>query len=1028
MKLTDIFVRRPVLAIVVNLVILLLGLASVNRLNVRQYPKSDVSVITVSTAYVGASADLVRGFVTTPLERAIASADGIDYIESSSSAGVSTISAHLVLNYDPTEALTQVTSKVNQVRNDLPPEAEIPVINITTPDDQRASMYLGFSSDEMAPNEITDYLVRVIQPQLSSIPGVQRADILGARTYAMRVWLMPDKMAALGLSPTDVRTALQANNYLAALGSTKGEMVSIALTANTNLQSVDEFANLVLRQQGDTITRLRDVARVELGAESYDNEVRFDGKDATFMGIWVLPTANALDVIADVRELIPQMRANLPPGLTVDVPYDATAYINDAIEEITGTLLETLGIVIIVIFLFLGSVRSVLIPVMAMPLSLLGAAFMMYVFGFTINLLTLLAIVLSVGIVVDDAIVVLENVERHIRMGKKRIRAAMDAARELVGPVIAMTITLLAVYAPIGFQGGLTGALFREFAFTLAGAVTVSGFVALTLSPMMASRILKEEHAPKGFAAMIDHHFDWLRRTYNSALRWVLRYNFPVVLAALLLTLLFPAFYLFTGKELAPAEDQGVIFGIINGSPSSSLEQSLLYTDKIYDIYDSQPETEHIFQITMPGGGFAGLVTKPWSERERTTQEMLGQINGTLSAIPGVEVFAVTPPPLPGGSNFPVEFVIASTASPQEIRPIAQEILARAMQSGKFMFARTDLHFDRPETEVIIDRDKAAAMGLDMRKVGADLGAALGGNYVNRFSIEGRSYKVIPQITRSQRLTQDQLGDIYVTGPGSSLIPLSSIATLETTAQPRELKRFQQLNAAVIQGAPMPGTTLSDALAFLEEQAAELFPQGRGFRVDYAGESRQLRSEGGAGNMLLLFSLAMIFLVLAAQFESFRSPLIILAGSVPLALTGALLFPFLGFTTINIYSQVGLVTLVGLIAKNGILIVEFANSLQKERKLNKFDAVIEAASIRLRPILMTSAATIFGHMPLIFVTGAGAHARNSIGLVIVTGMFIGSMFTLFVVPSIYLLLGANLNKETAEEREAGPEGALPANA
>ncbi|MDX2112079.1 MAG: efflux RND transporter permease subunit [Verrucomicrobiota bacterium] len=1021
MNITDLFIRRPVLALVVNILLLVAGVASIAKLNVRQYPKSDISVVSVTTVYVGASADLVRGFITTPLERVIASSDGIDYIESTSYAGVSTINAHLRLNYDPNQALTQIISKVNQVKNQLPQGSEEPVVDIESPDSRFASMYLGFYSTELKQNQITDYLSRVVQPRLSSVAGVQRADILGARVFAMRIWLQPEQLAAYNISPAEVYDALAANNYLSAIGAIKGNMTTVNLTANTDLKSPEEFKNLVIREKDGAIIRLRDLANVELGAESYDEDVRFDGQSATFMGVWVLPTANSLDVIQAVRAIIPEIEKGLPSGLKVGIPYDATKYINDSIHEIAQTLMETLLIVVIVIFLFLGSVRSVFIPVVAMPLSLIGAIFLMFVLGFTINLLTLLAIVLAVGLVVDDAIVVLENIERHIRLGKKPIDAALVGARELVGPIIAMSITLATVYIPIGFTGGLTGALFREFAFTLAGAVVISGFVALTLSPMMASRILHAEHNPKGLAEKLNHVFDALKRWYQGVLAGTLKSRPVVYTVYVIVLLLIPGLYLFSPKELAPVEDQGVLFGIIQPAPNASLEQNLGVTDQIFDIYSKTPEVANVFQITGPNFGFSGLVTKPWGERERTTKEILGGIQGQLAMIPGAEVFATVPPPLPGGSNFPIEFVIASTAEPEEIYGIAQQLAMKANESGKFMFAFADLRFDRPETKIVIDRDKAAALGLDMRTISNDLGAALGGGYVNRFSIQGRSYKVIPQVTRSSRLTTDQLKSIYIRGPEGKLISLDTIATLEHSTQPRDLKRFQQLNCATISGSQLPHVSKDEALKFLEEEATKLFPEGRGYRVDYAGESRQLRLEGDSGMAILGLAGILIFLVLAAQFESFRDPFIILLGSVPLALAGSLITTFFGWTSLNIYSQVGLVTLVGLVAKNGILIVEFANQLQREGK-SKLDAVKEAAATRLRPILMTSAATVCGHFPLVLVTGAGAAARNSIGTVLVAGMTIGTLFTLFVVPSIYMLIAYDVNKipESVEDPTLDP--------
>jgi multidrug efflux pump len=1023
MKFTDLFVKRPVLAMVVNLLIVIAGLQAIRSLSVRQYPRSDISVIQVTTVYVGASADLVRGYITTPLERVIASADGIDYMESTSAQGLSTIIVHLKLNYDTNAALTQIQAKVEQVKNDLPPESQVPVIDLETADTQFAAMYIGFSAKDFDENQITDYLTRVVQPKLSAISGVQRAEIQGNRTFAMRIWLKPDQMAARGVSPSDVHDALSKNNYLSALGSTKGSMVSVNLIANTDLRSPDDFRQMIVKQDNGVVVRLGEIADVQLGAENYDQDVRFNGETATFFGIWVLPTANSLEVIKNVRNELPAIQAQLPTGMKLGIPYDSTEYIQDAINEVLHTLTETLIIVIVVIFLFLGSFRSVLIPIVAIPVSLIGAVFLMLIAGFTINLLTLLAIVLSVGLVVDDAIVMVENVERHLQMGKTPFRAAEDAARELVGPIIAMTITLAAVYAPIGIQGGLTGSLFREFAFTLAGAVVVSGIVALTLSPMMGSKLLRAGDSDRGFAGIINRRFEWVRGIYTRLLTGTLNYR-PVVLTLwVMVSVLMVPFYMFSQHELAPNEDQGVVFGVIQSSANATLDQTNLFTEQVYDVYNSIPEHASIFQITNPGGGFGGMVTKPWSQRKKTTDELLVESAAKLSKISGIRVIPLTPPPLPGGGNFPVDFALISAAEPEQISQLAEKIVQKAMASGLFIYADTDVKFDQPQTQVVFDRDKLRSQGVDLSQAGSDLATMLGGNYVNRFSIQGRSYKVIPQVQRIDRLTPDQLSHIYVKGSADKLVPLSTFATLKTTTEPRSLNKFQQLNAVRIQGVIPPNVPLDKALTFLEDQAKQMLPQG--FTVDYAGESRQLRVEGSKFLGTFLLSAILIYLVLAAQFESFRDPFIILAGSVPLAMSGALAFSFLGFTTLNIYSQVGLITLVGLIAKNGILIVEFANHLQ-ETGLTKAKAIIGAASTRLRPILMTTAATVFGHFPLVFAKGPGAGARNSIGIMLVSGMIIGTIFTLFVVPSIYMLVAkthtAFREEEVGNLMHAEPEG------
>jgi multidrug efflux pump len=1011
-----------VLAVVVSLVILIAGLQSIRALSVRQFPRSDIAVVKVSTVYVGANADLVRGFITTPLERVIASADGIDYVESSSAQGLSTITVHLKLNYDTNAALTQIQAKVAQVRNDLPPEAEAPIIEMETADNQFAAMYIGFSSTDLDQNQMTDYLTRVVQPKLSAVSGVQRADILGDRTFAMRIWLKPDRMAAHGISPSELHDALSRNNYLSALGKTKGSMVSVNLVANTDLRTPEEFRQLVVKEEGGVVVRLGEIADVVLGSENYEEEVRFNGEAATFMGIWVLPTANTLDVIRQVREEIPNIEAQLPGGMKVGIPYDSTEYIQDAINEVLRTLSETLIIVIVVIFLFLGSVRALIIPVVAIPISLVGAAFVMLAAGFTINLLTLLAIVLSVGLVVDDAIVMVENVERHLHGGRRPFQAAIEAARELVGPIIAMTITLAAVYTPVAIQGGLTGTLFREFAFTLAAAVVVSGVVALTLSPMMGAKLLRAGDSERGFAGWINRRFDGVRARYTRVLANTLHYRPVVLVLWALVALLIVPFYMFSQRELAPEEDQGVVFSIIQAAANSTVDQTTLFTQQVHDVYRSVPETESIFQITFPTGGFGGMVTRPWSERTKTAQQLLMETMGPLSRIPGIRVIPLTPPALPGGGDFPVDLVIASAAEPQQLREIAEGLVQKAFASGMFIFADADLKFDQPQTEVVFDRDKLRSQGVDLSEAGRDLSTLLGGDYVNRFSIQGRSYKVIPQLKRSERLTPDQLTDVYITGADDKLVPLSTFADLRTTTEPRELKKFQQLNAVRIQGVIPPPVPLDQALTFLEEEARKVLPQG--FTIDYAGESRQLRTEGSRFLGVFLLSAVLIYLVLAAQFESFRDPFIILAGSVPLALSGALLFSFLGLTTLNIYSQVGLITLVGLVAKNGILIVQFANHLQ-ETGMDKLHAVIEASGTRLRPILMTTAATVVGHTPLILATGPGAGARNSIGIMLVSGMIIGTVFTLFVVPSIYVVVARRRAHVVVEEPErTAPVGGL----
>src|SRR5438477_791687 len=1037
---TDLFIKRPVLALVVSFVILIAGLQAMRTINVRQYPRSDIASIKITTVYVGADAELVRGFITTPLERAIAAADGIDYIQSQSSQGSSTITVRLKLNYDANKALSDISSKVDAIRRDLPPESEIPVIEIQSADTQFASCYLSFSSDILQSNEVTDYLVRLVQPRLTAVGGVQKADILGGRYFAMRVWMKPDRMAALNISPSQVRDALARNNFLAAVGNTKGSLLQVNLTANTDLHTADDFKKLVVRQDKGTLVRLGDIADVVLGAEDYNAEVHFSGQKAVFMGIYVLPNANSVDVIKRVRTEMEQIKKELPTGMTGEIAYDATAYISDAIHEVVKTLIDTLLIVMVVIFLFLGSFRSVIVPVVAIPISLIGAMFLMQAFGFTLNLLTLLAIVLSVGLVVDDAIVVVENVERHMREGMSRMNAALVGARELIGPIIAMTITLAAVYTPIALQGGLTGALFREFALTLAGAVFISGVVALTLSPMMSAHLLRSEHVDHGFSGWVNRTFDRFRDWYGSHLDRTLNARPAVYLVwagvSVLALFMFVMIPKFASKELAPTEDQGVIFGVMTAPANATIDDTIRYADAAGKVFQDVPDTRFTFQLTFPDNGFGGMVLKPWGTRKTPTAAYLPVVQQKLGAIPGIQMFPVMTSALPGSDSFPLSFVIASTADQERILVFDNMIHHKSMQAHIFQFGYIDTKIDQPQAQINFDHDKVSALGLDMQQVGADISASIGGNYVNRFNIEGRSYKVIPQIKRVDRLNPEQLKNIYVSGPNNQLIPLSTVASINHKTVARSLNRMQQLNAVAISG--VPARSIDSALKFLEDEARKVLPKG--YVIDYTGESRQLRTEGDKFVPVFVLSIVLIFLVLAAQFNSFRDPFIVLLGSVPLALFGAVIFMFLkmpfgtfftnGWTTsLNIYSQVGLVTLVGLVSRNGILIVQFANEMQR-KGMDKLTAVAQAARIRLRPIMMTSAATVAGHFPLTLVTGAGAAARNSIGLVLVGGMTIGTIFTLFIVPSLYMLLAREHHEKSLmdvgwegerEETDLAPE-------
>jgi len=1053
MKFTDIFINKPVLAIVVSLFILIFGLRAFSELNVRQYPELRNAVVNVTTVYYGADADLIQGFITTPLEREIASAEGIDYLSSTSSAGVSTIQAYIRLDQDPNEALTQIAAKVNKMRGQLPPESEDPVIDLQQ-GQQIAAMYVSFASQTLDNNQITDYLTRVVQPKLVTVQGVQRADILGAGTFAMRVWLKPERMTALKVTASDVAMALQSNNVLSAVGSTKGQMVAIDMTARTDLRNADEFRQLVVREQDGAIVRLGDVADVVLGSENYGTSVRINGEAATFMGIFVSPDANSLDVIRNVRALWDdQIVPQLPEGITATIPYDSTEAIQDAINEVVSTIIEAVIIVIVVIFLFLGSIRSVLIPAVTVPLSLIGALFLMLLMGFTINLLTLLAMVLAIGIVVDDAIIVLENIHRHIEEGMSPYDAAIRGARELAWPVVAMTTTLVAVYLPIGFQGGLTGVLFTEFAFTLAGAVLLSGIIALTLTPMMSSRILKPHtEGGKGkLEAWLDDRFERLRHGYQRRLHGALDTKSVIALFGIIVLVSCAFLYMTAPKEQAPLEDEGFIFSIAQADPSATLDYVERYTEEVTRIVKDVPEVQDYFLFNGGFGGsgggaspmaMAGFVLKPWSERDRSTKQVLDQeLQPKISQVTGLNTFALVPPSLPSaGGDGGGEFIIGGVGELSQLSELADAILARAMDSKRFIFLDKDLKIDKPRIEVEIDRDKAASLGIDMRTLAADMAAMLSGGYTNRFAMQNRSYLVIPQVQRSDRLNASALENYYTRTRDGDLIPLSTLVTLKESTQPQSLKRFQQLNAVSITFAPRPGVSKGEALAILDQAARDVLPQG--YSVDYAGESRQFKQEGSAMLLTLALALVIIFLVLSAQFESFRDALIMLL-TVPMAICGALLalnvlaivsgiLQFQGIEafpgmSINIYTQVGLVTLVGVISKHGILIVEFANKLQIEQGLSKREAIEEATGIRLRPVLMTTAALVFAMIPLLIAKGPGAASRFSMGMVIASGMTIGTMFTLFVLPAFYLFLARD-HAHDRDHEKAGTQGAAPAHA
>ena len=1001
---TDVFIKHPVLALVVNLVIVLVGWRALTSLPVQQYPQIESSSIVITTVYYGASAETVRGFLTTPIERSVAAISGVDHIESSSRAGVSTVTVRLKLDHSTTAGLAEVTARLQQVRSELPPEAEPPSVEVQRADRPYASFYLSFTSSERPAPLVTDWLMRTIQPQLATVPGVQRVTIEGGRQIAMRVWIEPDRLAALNLAPGDVQAALQRNNYLAAVGQTKGDLVQINLLANTDLRSEDEFANLIVAERDGAIVRLRDVARVELGAEEADFIAKYDGTESVYLGVWPLVGSNEIDVAHSLYAEMERLRPTLPPDIDMQMAYDGTVFMQDALKEITKTLIETMLIVGLVVFLFLGSVRTALVPLVAMPVSLMGAAAVMLAFGFSLNLLTILAIVLSVGIVVDDAIVVVENVERHVRLGKSRIDAALAGARELVRPIIAMTITLAAVYTPIGFQGGLTGSLFLEFAVTLAAAVVVSGLVAVTLSPMMSSRFVHPHGREGRLTALVNRGFEVVRRRYARMLDAALEMRWAVFVAAALVAAAAWPMYQQSRRELAPVEDQSHISMFMEASPDASLAAVNRASLDVVERINAFPEARFMWSLVAPWGGFGGMVAQDWQERDRSTEELYGEVFGAVSQVPGLRVFPRLDPPLPTPGQYDVELVLQSDAPPEQLLETVGAVVGAGWQSGKFLYVDTDLKIDLPEAHVVLDRERIADLGLDLATVGRELGTLLGGGYVNRFNYYDRSYKVIPQIAVEDRTSIGPLLDLKVRTPAGELVPVSTFTRVETGTAPRTLNRFQQRNAVRVFGGVQPGVTKEEGLRVLEEAARAVAIPGMG--IDYAGESRQIRLEGSALITTLGFAVVLIYLVLAAQFRSFRDPLVVLLGSVPLAISGALVFSYLDLTTINIYSQVGLITLVGLIAKNGILIVEFANSLQ-ERGVAKMAALREASLTRLRPVLMTSAATVFGHLPLVLVAGPGSAARNSIGTVLVAGMIIGTVFTMFVVPVFYALIAAD---------------------
>ncbi|MFT3742618.1 MAG: efflux RND transporter permease subunit [Gammaproteobacteria bacterium] len=1001
MQFTDLFIKRPVLAVVVSLLIFIFGLRAIYDLPLREYPVMENTVVTVTTSYPGASPEVVQGFITSILEKSIAGANGVDYITATSTQSVSTIQAYIKLNFDPNQAFTEVMSKVAEVQSQLPTDSKEPVIKKDT-GSTIALMYISFFSKELSPEQITEFISRVMRPKLQTVSGVSSIDILGGNTFAMRIWLNTTRMAALNVTPSDIANALKANNFQSAAGKTKGEFVAFTVNALTDIHSEDAFKQMVVKSSGGTLVRLQDVASVQLGSQSYDSLVTFNGQKATFIGVNATPDANPLTVIKDIRKLLPDLEKNYPPALHSEIVYDSTAYISASLEEVIMTLLEATAIVIVVIYLFLGSLRSVFIPIITIPLSLVGVCTLMLGLGYSLNLLTLLAMVLAIGLVVDDAIVVVENVHRHIEEGLSPFAAALQGAREIAGPVIAMTITLAAVYAPIGFMSGLTGALFKEFAFTLACSVIISGVVALTLSPMMCSKVLSAEKSTGRFAHYLDTKFEQLKHIYQRRLHSVLEYRPVTVVFAIVI--LSSCYFLYTNtvQELAPEEDQSVLFAQATAPQYANLNYLTAFTNQFNEIFKNTPEQQAYFVInggSDPTTAFAGLMLKPWDQRSRSQQKINPELQLKIRQIAGIKAAVFPLPSLPvGGSPLPIQFVINSTESYPAIYQASQKIEEAGRNSGLFIYIDNSLKFDKPEVQVNINRNKAGQMGISMQDIGQALGTSLGGNYINLFSMQGQSYQVIPQVLRNLRLNPYQIANIYLRTSNNEMVPLSTLVDISTQSSPNNLTEFQQQNSTTIQAMMVPGRTIGEGLQFLTEQAQKYLPKGMNY--DFAGQSRQFIQEGSALIFTFFFAIIVIFLVLSAQFESFRDPLIILI-SVPMSICGALIPLNLGFASINIYTQVGLITLIGLISKHGILMVDFANSLQETEGLGIKEAIEKAAAIRLRPILMTTAAMILGVLPLITASGAGAKSRFDIGLVIATGMLIGTGFTLFVVPTIY---------------------------
>ncbi|WP_298771160.1 efflux RND transporter permease subunit [uncultured Shewanella sp.] len=1019
-KLMDIFIHKPILSIVLSLLICFAGLWAIKSISVQQFPKIESASLIINTTYTGASAKVVKGFISEPIERVAATVPGVEYVESMTKAGQSTVTAWLKLNNNSTAALAELTARLSQVQFELPAEAQDPVVSVKRTDRPFALFYLNIENDNVSLSKLTDYLNREVTPVINSIDGVQKAEIEGGRIPAMKVWLNADRMSMVNVSADEVYTALANNNAIATLGYTETNKQRIDIVSNTQVSSIVDFENLIVKHINDKNIYLKDVAKIELASEAATVTARLNQNNTAYIAVWPLPGANEIDVGDRLYQVIDEINPRLPQGLKINFAYDGTLYMRDALKEIITTLIETVVLVGIVVLLLMGSFRTALVPLITIPISILGAIAAMYLIGFSLNLLTVLAIVLSVGLVVDDAIVVVENVARHMRNGVSRTQAALMSSRQLFLPIISMTLTLAMVYAPIGFLSGLTGILFREFAFTLAIAVTISGIVAITLSPIMSAHFSPKGGEEGALTKKVNHIFDLIQQFYTRLLNKSIHWQGQIILIAFVIALVMIPFYLDSSKELAPVEDQSQIFVVIQSPPESSLEYNERNMTPIVDDLLTIEGTNQMWQNIFTSGGFGGLEFTDKSHRDFTTMEMIPQVYGRLSNSAGLNPLPILPASLPTAGQFDIEFIVKSSAPYEEMKQYADKLVGAAFQSGEFLYADTDLKIDLPQIELALDRQIIADLGMNISEVSNQLSIYLSNNYVNRFDAEGKAYQVIPIANSEISTKPESILSLNIKSPSNELIPVSAFATLKWITVPRQLSTFGQQNSFRIYGGIAPNTTKETALVALEQAAKEILPHN--YNIDYAGESRQLRQEGNSFIGVMLVSLCIVYLVLAIQFNSFRDPLVVLLGCVPLALSGALLIPYLEFTTINIYSQIGLVTLIGLIAKNGILIVEFANHLQDQGK-DKISAIIGSAATRLRPILMTTAATVLGHFPLVLVTGAGAEARNSIGIILVAGMLIGTIFTLFVLPVFYLWLAKDQNT-TIELQDIKPTNGL----